>query len=116
MKKYKLSAGGFFVGIINALFGAGGGIIAVPLLTKSGLTQKEAQATAVSVILPLTVITSAVYYYNGNLDFWKTVPYIIPGIFGAIIGSTVLKKLPDKVLKKIFAVFMIWMGVRLIIK
>ena len=68
MKKLNLIAGGFFVGIVNALFGAGGGMIAVPLLTKNGLSQKEAQATAVSVILPLTVITSVIYYFQGNLN------------------------------------------------
>lgn len=116
MKKLRLIAGGFFVGIINALFGAGGGIIAVPLLTKNGLSQKEAQATAVSVILPLSVITSVFYYINGELGFKAALPYILPGIAGAVIGAFLLKKIPDKILKKIFALFMIWAGIRMITK
>ncbi len=116
MKKLKLTVCGFFVGIINALFGAGGGMIAVPAMTHMGLTQKEAQATAVSVILPLTAVTSAIYFYNGNINFSKALPFILPGICGALIGSFLLKKIPDKPLKKLFAVFMIWAGVRLIIK
>ena len=116
MKKIKLIAGGFFVGIVNALFGAGGGMIAVPLLTKSGLSQKEAQATAVCVILPLTIITCFFYYFQGNLHFMKAVPFILPGLGGAVLGSVLLKKIPDTALKKIFALFMLWAGVRLIIK
>lgn len=116
MKKIKLIAGGFLVGVINSLFGAGGGMIAVPLLTSHGLSQKEAQATAVSVILPLTVITTIIYFIQGNLNISEAVPYILPGIIGAVIGSFVLKMLPDKVLKKIFALFMIWAGARMIFK
>lgn len=116
MKKLNLIAGGFFVGIVNALFGAGGGMIAVPLLTKNGLSQKEAQATAVSVILPLTVITSVIYYFQGNLNIMDAVPYIFPGLIGAGIGSFLLKRLPDKILKRIFALFMIWAGARLIFR
>lgn len=116
MKKLKLIAGGFLVGVINALFGAGGGMIAVPLLTHNSLSQKEAQATAVSVILPLTLITCVMYYYQGNLDFQKALPYLLPGMAGAVIGALILKKLPDKVLRKIFALFMLWAGVRMIMK
>lgn len=116
MKKLKLTAGGFLVGIINALFGAGGGMIAVPLLTKNGLSQKEAQATAVCVILPLTVITSVIYLIKGNLDIMSAVPYMLPGLFGAAAGPFILKKIPDKILRKFFALFMIWAGVRLLTK
>lgn len=116
MKKIKLYAGGFLVGVINALLGAGGGMIAVPLLTKNGLSQKEAQATAVSVIFPLTVITTVIYFFKGNLNIMDAVPYILPGLFGAAAGAFLLKKIPDKILKKIFALFMIWAGVRLLMK
>lgn len=116
MKKLKLMAGGLLVGIVNALFGAGGGMIAVPLLTKNGLTQKEAQATAVSVILPLSTVTCIIYFVRGNLNFHDALPYILPGLAGAVIGSFLLKKIPDKILKKIFALFMIWAGARLILK
>ena len=34
---------GIFAGMLNGLFGSGGGIVAVPLFKKSGLPQKEAQ-------------------------------------------------------------------------
>lgn len=116
MKKIKLVFGGIFVGIINALFGAGGGMIAVPLLKKYGLSQKEAQATAVSIIMPLTIVTCITYLLRGELHPFDAVPYILPGLFGALAGAYLLKKMPDTVLKRIFALFMIWAGVRLMIR
>lgn len=116
MKKFKLILGGIAVGIINSLFGAGGGMIAVPILSKAGLDQREAQATAVSVILPLTAVTSAIYFLRGTLALADAKMYILPGIIGAAVGSVALKKVPDKALKKCFAVFLLWAGGRLILR
>lgn len=116
MKKSKLILSGTAVGFINALFGAGGGMIAVPLLTKAGLSQKEAQATAVSVILPLTAVTCVIYYFRGRLDIGAALDYIPPGLIGALVGSFALKKVPDGFLKKCFAVFMLWAGGRMMFK
>ncbi len=116
MKKYQLVLSGVAVGFINALFGAGGGMVVVPVLKKAGLSQKEAQATAVSVILPLTIITCIIYWFQGTLDFSEALKYIPLGAIGALVGSFALKKAPDKALKKIFAVFMLWAGGRMIFK
>ncbi len=116
MKKIRLILGGIAVGFINALFGAGGGMIVVPILTKSGLDQRESQATAVSVILPLTVITCLIYYFRGTLDINEALRYIPLGVVGAAVGSFMLKKVPDNVLKKCFAVFLLWSGGRMILK
>lgn len=115
MKKYQLILSGFAVGFINSLFGAGGGIVAVPVLKKNGLTQKEAQATSVSVILPLTVITAVIYYFQGNLIIKDALIFLPFGFFGAIIGCFVLNKTNNKVLQKIFALFMIWAGLRMVV-
>ncbi|MGN0468331.1 MAG: sulfite exporter TauE/SafE family protein [Acutalibacteraceae bacterium] len=115
MKK-RLWLYGILIGFINALFGAGGGMIAVPILKKSGLEQKKAQATTICIILPLTLITSAIYLIKGYVSFSDAVPFIIPGFVGAVIGSTVFKKLSNNFLSKIFALFMIWAGIRLILK
>lgn len=114
MKKYQLMLYGAGIGFINALFGAGGGILAVPILRKSGLTQKEAQATSVSVILPLTAITSVIYYCQGNLMIKESLIYLPFGFIGALIGSFALNKTNNSVLQTAFACFMIWAGIRMI--
>ncbi|MDD6021725.1 MAG: sulfite exporter TauE/SafE family protein [Acutalibacteraceae bacterium] len=116
MKKAGLIFSGFAVGVINALFGAGGGMIVVPILTGAGLSQKEAQATAVSVILPLTAVTCVLYYLNGNLDFKTALEYIPLGFIGALAGSFALRKVSDGILKKVFALFLLWAGGRMIFK
>ncbi len=115
MKK-KICVYGILIGFINSLFGAGGGMIAVPFLKNLGLEQKKAQATTVSIIFPLTLVTSAIYLLRGYVTFSDAVPYIIPGFLGAILGSCILKKFNNTLLKNIFAIFMIWAGIRLIFK
>lgn len=104
------------VGFINTLFGAGGGMIAVPLLKKLGLEQKSAQATTICIILPLTVISCVIYIIKGYVTLSDALPYLVPGVCGSILGVSVFKKLPNKLLKKAFAVFMLWAGIRLITK
>lgn len=115
MKK-KIYIYGILIGFINSLFGAGGGMIAVPVLKNVGLEQKKAQATTVSIIFPLTIVTSVIYLLRGYVTLADAVPFIIPGFFGAIIGSCSLKKFSNKILKNVFAVFMLWAGIRLIFK
>lgn len=116
MSKIKLMFTGLTIGFINALFGAGGGIIAVALLKKKYGNQKRAQATAVAVILPITVITAIRYMSLGYMTLAEAVPYILPGFIGAVAGSKLLKKANNKILKILFSFIMLWAGVRLIIK
>ncbi|MBE6774642.1 MAG: sulfite exporter TauE/SafE family protein [Ruminococcaceae bacterium] len=104
----------FLTGIINSAIGSGGGMISVPVMKKSGLDQKNAQATTLAVILPLTLISAAIYAVNGDyspLDALKYVPF---GLVGAVIGVRLTEKLNNKMLKKLFALFMLWAGARMI--
>ena len=86
---------GVFCGILNGLFGSGGGLVAVPLLGKSGLPPKQAHATSVAIIFFLSIISSAVYFFNGNLDIAQGMSYIPGGIVGAVTGSFILKKIDN---------------------
>ncbi len=108
--------GGISIGFINAVFGAGGGIIAVSLLKSMGLSQKKAQATALSVILPITVISAVMYYINGYFKLNDAL-YLIPfGLLGTAAGSCLMGKIPDRALRIAFCIFMIYTGVRMILK
>lgn len=116
MKKLSLGALGVLVGVVNILLGAGGGILAVPILKKCGLDQKQAQANAVAVILPLTLI-SFILYAKGQYVHFTANAWILPfSCLGAILGAAIFKKLSPRILKKVFAVFMIWAGVRMLWK
>jgi len=111
-----MCAGGLAVGIVNGLLGAGGGMLAVPLLKRSGLTTKESHSNAVGVILPLSIFSAILYLSSGRVDIMDAVPYIPGGLIGAFIGTKLLKKIPAKILKKLFSAFMIWAGIRLLMK
>lgn len=107
---------GIAVGLVNGVFGAGGGMLAVPLLKKSGLDQKSAHANAVAVILPITVISAILYILKGKVALSDSFTYIPTGLIGAVIATFALKKISNKWLRRIFGGFMIYAGIRLLIK
>lgn len=107
---------GILIGTVNIILGAGGGMLTVPLYKKLGMEQKSAQINAVATILPITIISSIIYLINGNVNFSDAYIYILPGIIGSVIGTFVIKKTSNKTLTIIFALFMIWAGVRMFLK
>ncbi len=114
MKTVKLAAFGILIGCVNILLGTGGGLLAVPILKKEGLDQKQAQANALAVILPLTIVSMIIYakkqYVNFFDNFW-----ILPGaVLGALLGTYLFSKISAKVFSKIFAAFMLYAGARML--
>lgn len=116
MHKLKAYMYGIAVGLVNALFGAGGGLVAVSVFKSMGYAQKKAQASAIAVILPLCVISSLVYLFKGYYNISDALPYLPFGLIGAFLGTHFLKKLPEKALKKIFALFLIYTGIKMIMR
>ena len=115
MKKLLYAAGGFAVGILNGFLGAGGGMLAVPLLKRQGLAQKNAQASAIAVIFPLTAVSAAFYLFTHKVAFPQALPYLPAGLVGALCGVWLLPRLPDKLLRRLFAIFMLWAGIRMLL-
>lgn len=113
---FKTVFSGISVGIVNGLMGAGGGMLAVPILKKTGLDQRKAQANAIAIILPISIVSCVMYLIRGNVQISDALPFLPGGILGTVIGTFLLSKLPTKLLKKIFAAFMIWAGVRLLMR
>lgn len=107
---------GVAVGLVNGVFGAGGGMLAVPILKSNGLNQKSAHANAVAVILPITVISAILYLIKGNVALSDSFSFIPTGLIGSVIATFMLQKFSNKLLQKIFAVFMIYAGIRLLIR
>lgn len=115
-KNVRTISSGFAVGLVNGVFGAGGGMLAVPLLKKAGLNQKSAHANAVAVILPITVISAIMYLVKGNVMLSDSFAFIPTGLIGSVIATFLLKKFSNRWLQKIFAAFMIYAGVRLLLR
>lgn len=105
---------GVLIGIVNGMLGAGGGMLAVPVLRSNNMTQKEAHANAVAVILPISVVSAALYVLRGNVQITEAVPFAVWGIPGAILAALILRKISPVLLKIIFGGFMVWAGVRML--
>ena len=106
---------GSICGFLNGLFGSGGGTVAVPVFEKNGTEPKKAHASSVALIFVLSLVTAVIYLMNGKLDFgtaWEYIPY---GLIGAILGSFLLGKIPDRLIRIIFDLLMIASGVRMIL-
>lgn len=106
--------GGFFGGAL----GLGGGGIMVPLLVLlAGLTQHQAQGSVIGAfVLPVFFLAAWRYYQAGNLDITVAVLLGIGLVFGALAGASVAQHLPAAMLKKIFAVVLILLAVKMLWK
>ena len=107
---------GLLIGIVNGMLGAGGGMIAVPLLKKSGMEQKQAHANAVAVILPISFVSAVIYLINKSVKLGDALSFMPAGVIGSVVATLLLKKISPVYLKIIFAGFMVWAGVRMLMK
>ena len=94
---------GGVVGAANSIFGGGGGMIAVPMLKKTGLDEKKAHATAILVILPVSILSFLCYAIKGVYDFSVLIPTALGVTAGGLLGAKLLGKLPPRIVEFIFA-------------
>ena len=108
---------GAAAGIVNGFFGAGGGMLVLPLLERTTeLSAQKRFATSVTIILPLSAVSAAVYLLRGGAFAAQAVTYLVGGAAGGVLAGAVLKKLPTKLLRVVFALFLVWGGVRLLLR
>ncbi len=106
---------GFAAGVANGLFGSGGGTIAVPAMVfLLGEDEHKAHATALLIILPLTMVSTYFYLSNSYVDWNITWKAMVGGVVGGAIGAFLLNKCPSRILRKIFGAFMIIAAFRMI--
>lgn len=114
-RRAALAVAGIFIGAVNGIFGAGGGMLAVPALTFiAALNDKSAHATAIAVILPLCAISSLMYGLESSFDWGIVLPTCLGVIAGGILGAQLLKKLASDALSFIFYAFMLLAGLKMI--
>ena len=100
-------------GLANGLFGGGGGMVFLPILSRWGtLSQRKLYATCVGVIFPVCLVSSAVYLLQGDLSLTEAFPYLLGGAAGGIIGGKLYGRVPTRLLKWLFAAFLIYTGVK----
>ena len=102
---------GALVGAANSLFGGGGGMLAVPLLIKTGLDEKSAHATAILLILPVSLLSFLLYVLRGFYNPSVLIPTALGVTVGGIVGAKLLGALPTKTVKKIFSILQLFAGI-----
>ena len=106
---------GVLVGLANSLFGGGGGMIAVPLLKGLGLEEKEAHATAILVILPVSLLSFFIYLFRGYFEGGVAIPAALGVLVGGLLGAKLLQKLQAKWVAIVFAILQGFAGAWLVL-
>ncbi len=107
---------GAAAGFVNGFFGAGGGMVLVPLLIRlCKLDDKKAFSSAVCIILPICIVSLVVYGMRGILPFADSIPYLIGGAVGGVIAGLCFRKISARALHLILGVLIIFGGVRLLV-
>lgn len=107
---------GIAAGMLSGLVGVGGGIIIVPALVFFlGFSQKMAQGTSLGILLlPVGILGLIQYYKQGYVDLKVVLIISLAFLFGSYFGSKIALRLPQDTIRKIFAVFMILIAIKLL--
>lgn len=122
MKKIKLKeiiiliSVGIVGGLINGLFGAGAGLLLVPLIKwVSKLDEKKVHATTLSCVLLMCVVSSVIFFVKKQIDYKLTLWCLIGSLIGAVTGTVLLQKFKNRVIDLIFSCLLIVAGVMMIV-
>lgn len=106
---------GIIAGYLSGLVGIGGGIIIVPaLVLLFGFSQYMAQGTTLALLLPPIGLFAVVNYYKkGYVDIKIALILIFGFLLGSYFGSLTAVNIPQDTLKKIFAIILVLIGIKM---
>ena len=112
MNGFLLPLAGIAAGAVNGLFGAGGGMVLVPLLgNKTGISEQERFPTSVAIIAPICIV-SLLLSVQRELTFGQVLPYLIGSVIGGIAAGLWGHRIPTIWLHRILGIFILWGGIR----
>ena len=110
-----LVAFGFLAGAAAGLLGVGGGTLIIPFLTLvAGVSQHQAEATSLLVVLPTAIVATLVLRRKGVGDAGLALRFGALGAVGGVVGALAALALPGDVLRILFAVFLAAVAARLL--
>lgn len=112
---------GAAAGFLNGLLGAGGGILLIYALTatnpdRSPDAVRNNFAATVAAVLPITLLSTVLYAADGRMDFSAVTPLVLPAILGGTAGAFLLGRINTTLLKKLFALLVIWSGLYMLLR
>lgn len=108
-----ITLAGLCAGAVNGLFGAGGGMVLVPLLTKSAhLGEDEVFPASVCMILPICIVSLFLSVNATGIALSLLLPYLAGSAAGGLIAGLIGKKVPVLWLHRLLGILILWGGVR----
>lgn len=108
---------GLLTGSVNGLFGAGGGMILLPLLVGwHGLETRRAMATSVAAILPVCIVSLIGYWRGGSIDLATAFPYLVGGAIGGLLSGRWFHKASSLWLRRGFGALILYSGIRAVLR
>ena len=115
-RAFKLFAIATAAGTFSGLFGVGGGTIIVPLLILwLGYGEREATGTSMMAIVVIAALAVTLQAFYGNVDPPKAALVGVPAIGGAIVGTAIQQRVPERMISLLFAVLLVIIAIELII-
>lgn len=109
----KTSLAGAITGIVNGLFGAGGGMILIPLLRgMTDLKDEEIFPASTSIILPMCIVSILAGSIDQPLPWSSALPYLIGSAAGGVLAGIWGRKIPTSWLHKILGILILYGGWR----
>jgi uncharacterized membrane protein YfcA len=107
---------GLAAGFTSGMVGIGGGLVIVPALVYFlAFTQHQAQGNSLALLLfPVGILGVINYYKKGYVDFRYAALLAVGFVAGSYLGSKFSLSLPQESVKKIFAVLMIVLAVKML--
>ncbi|MBN2747138.1 MAG: sulfite exporter TauE/SafE family protein [Bacteroidales bacterium] len=108
---------GLSAGMLGGIAGVGGGIIVIPaLIYLLGQSQFEAQGTSLAMMIPPIGILAAYNYYQKGYINWQYALVLAVFFFiGGWIGSKLILQVPQEIVKKMFAIILLFVAVKMLI-
>lgn len=112
-KSVGLTLAGIAAGAVNGLFGAGGGMVLVPLLTwLTPLDDAEVFPSSVTIILPICLVSLAFTLGQAAIPWDITAYYLLGSVAGGILAGVLAQKIPTVWLHRLLGLLILWGGVR----
>ncbi len=109
----KIALAGAITGCVNGVFGAGGGMILVPMLTLlSDFSDEEIFPASISIILPMCVISIIIHTTQAALPWAAALPYLTGSLVGGILAGLLGKRIPTLWLHRALGVLILYGGWR----
>lgn len=104
---------GLGAGAVNGLFGAGGGMVLVPLLSLlTDLEEDEIFSSSLAIILPICIVSLTATAITGTVAWEMSLPYLAGSAAGGVLAGFLGKKIPTVWLHRGLGILIVWGGIR----